>query len=190
MRLPVTSGTLATSTAEWTLYIGIPAAVVAAALILGRLAGLIHPVSVKKAKYWHVDQTTGFSCVVKNNSFFNDRTIDSLAFIRVPGRFKRTFRRFWRRTPELDPYQPFYVSVTLPLTLSKRNEQKVQGEMRTSAGSAALTPDTRTRIEAHAGSKRSRGLKIRLLKTGVAKPVAAAVVPPEAADSHRPVSET
>jgi hypothetical protein len=139
----------------WKL-LGIPAAVAAVlGLITTYSVGIIRPLAVRRARYWHAGQATLFSCVVHNRSFFGDRTVTALALVEVPGLLTRIFRPSWKRTPQLAELIPWGLPAALP-TIAKRNQVVLEGELRKGNVAGRYDPAPRIRLLAHAGSRSSR----------------------------------
>jgi len=74
-----------------------PRAVLALIGVATYAVGIIRPLLVKRPRYWHAGETTRLSCIVRNRSFLNERTITALSLVDAPGWLKRTFWPFWKR---------------------------------------------------------------------------------------------
>jgi hypothetical protein len=130
--------------------------------ILGLLAygvGIVRPLTVKRPRYWHAGETTQFSCVVRNRSLLNDRTVTALSVVDVPMWLKRTFWPLWKRRPQ----RPELIVWNIPgsVTLGKRDERTFRGELRRGNVAGTFTPGRRLRLLAHAGSRSSRSKRLK-----------------------------
>jgi hypothetical protein len=138
-------------------YLAIPGAIVALGTILWaalRGVGVIRPLKIKLPRYWHEGgTTTRFSCVIRNRSFFQERTVTSLTLVKPPGWFKRTFTR-WKKHPQHVTLLPWGLP-PFP-TLASRNEETIAGELRKGTTQGIYDPESDFRLLAHAGSKTSR----------------------------------
>src|SRR6266851_9893061 len=82
---------------NWPIILGIPATAVAVLALASYAVGLIHPLTVKKAQYWHAANTTQFSCVIGSRTWLRDLSVTSLVLVAVPTGWRRLFGPFWRR---------------------------------------------------------------------------------------------
>jgi hypothetical protein len=115
-----------------------PRAVLALIGVATYAVGIIRPLLVKRPRYWHAGETTRLSCIVRNRSFLNERTITALSLVDAPGWLKRTFWPFWKRGaqhPELIVW-----GVSGLATLGKRNEGKLEAELRKGNVAGAFDP--------------------------------------------------
>jgi hypothetical protein len=143
--------------------VGIPSAVVAVFTLVTTYAfGFIRPLVVKLPRYWHVGQATRFSCSVRNRSYSADRTITSMTLFNAPRWLKRTFWPRWKRDPQVAEFIPWGLPAPLP-TLSKRNEETLEGELRQGDVSGVYDPGPRCRLLVHAGSRSSRSKRLKKL---------------------------
>jgi hypothetical protein len=151
---------------DWKLVLGIPSALLALGSLMLYLVGVIRPLGVRKPRYWYEGEATKFSCSVKNRSRLYDCRLTGVTLLRLPGPFRRRFRR-WRKNPQDATILVWGVQVDdqgPSGNISKNNEANVSGELRPVAGRPArLMLDKAMRIEAHAGSKRSRSKKLQLI---------------------------
>jgi hypothetical protein len=154
-----TGGTSSGGFDSWTWTVEIPGACVAIIGIVLYGVGVIKPLAVKRPRYWHVGGTTQFSCIVRNRSFLNDRTVTSLTLVDVPGWVKRTVWPFWKRRPQTPQLVPW--NRTGLRTLGKRDELSVTAELREGTLRGTFTPGPRLRILAHAGSRSSRSKRLK-----------------------------
>ncbi|HCG00396.1 MAG TPA: hypothetical protein DEV93_07600 [Chloroflexi bacterium] len=168
MQLLIALATVPTQSSgtDWKLVLGVPSAVAASVTLMLYVIGVIRPLGVRKPRYWYEGEATKFSCYVKNRSRLYDRTLTAVTLIRLPGPFRRPFRR-WRKNPQDATILVWGVQVDgqgSSGNISKNNEASVSGELRPVAGGPALvTLDKAMRIEARAGSKRSRNKKLQLI---------------------------
>lgn len=150
---------------DWKTVIGIPAAFAAAIAVAAYFVGWIRPLAVVKPRYWYEGDTTQFVCWVRNRKMLYDQRVDSISLVEVPGRLKRFFWPFWRRTAQVAAFIPWGPEVEIVRTqhidLTKRQRHRIRGEIRRPAGPGRLTLDPRLRIQAHAGAKRSRSRRIK-----------------------------
>lgn len=136
--------------------VGIPSAVVAVLTFVTTYGfGVIRPLLVKRPRYWHAGESTRFSCVVRNRSFFADRTITRVSVVKAPGWLKRTFWPRWKRAEQVAEFIPWDLPDPLP-KLSKRDENTLEGELQKTSGSGVYDPGPRYRLLVHAGSRSSR----------------------------------
>ena len=168
MRVIAVAAAAADNGFDWTKLIGligIPAAILALATLV---VGVIHPIAVQKPRYWHDGGNTRISLAIKNRSPAYDRNVERIVIYKVPGFWKRTFTRKWRSQPTSVSFIPWgdLPSVKVPTTLGKRTEREFEFELRTPDGrSASFSIDKTYRVEAKSGKRRSRGKKIKPLKT-------------------------
>jgi hypothetical protein len=140
--------------------LAIPGAVAAVVgLMTSYLVGIIRPLAVKKPRYWHAGDQTRFSCIVRNRSFVNERSVSGLSLVVAPGWFKRTFWPFWKRKPQRADLLLWDVPDSLKL--SKRNEEPIEGEIRKGRTNGIFDPGPRFRLLAHAGSRSSRSRRLK-----------------------------
>ncbi len=151
---------------NWTFVVGLPPVVVSLfTLVTSYVIGRLRPIKIKVPRYWWEADSTRFSCSVKNRSYFGDVIIGGLPFLLVP----RWWRRLtgWRHAPQLATLVPYGGDVSKMVAegikLTKREERSVTGELRDSDGPGRLTVPRRVRVQAQAGSKRSRRRKLRHL---------------------------
>lgn len=151
---------------DWKFVVALPAVVVAlSTLVTSFVIGWVRPIKVKVPRYWWEAHSTRFSCSVKNRSYFGDVTISGLPILLLP----RWWRRLagWRHSPQRAALIPYGDDVSKMVTegikLTKREERSLTGELRGSDGPGRLTVPKRVRIQAQAGSRRSRRRTLRQL---------------------------
>src|SRR4051794_40037239 len=156
----------ATTAFDWTKLIGVPAAVLAFLTLL-YFFGLVRPLAVRQARYWHEGEVTRFSCSVKNRSRVYEHTLTGLALVAVPRRLRRLFRR-WRTVPQTPTVVPWGSTVQAILNngikIAKNDQVVVSGELRSPDGRPARVDTIASRLEARAGSKRSRSKPLQALE--------------------------
>jgi hypothetical protein len=137
--------------------LGIPGAIAAVlTLVTTYGVGVIRPLAVKTPRYWHAGGTTQFSCIVRNRSWFAERTITGLTLVRAPGWLKRTFWPRWKRKPQAAELLIWGGAATPDKKVGKRDEVTLTGELRKGKSPGVYEPSDRARLLAHAGSKSSR----------------------------------
>lgn len=149
---------------DWKLILGIPAAVLAVMGLAAYIVGWIRPLGIPAAKYWCEDESTKFSCAVRNRSLFGDKTISSLALVDVPPLWRRLRHPRWQHKSQPAQVIPFGADVAKIVSdgvrLTKREERTFKGELRTPTGPRCMVLGGHLRMQAQAGSKRSRRRKL------------------------------
>jgi hypothetical protein len=132
--------------------------------VLLYLVGLLRPFKVVDATWRRTAQGVEFSCFLRNRSVYIDRTVTALALVEQPAsRFERAFggwRKHWRPAT-IQLVSPVHDEIRNgTMKISKHDERPVRGLLLDRADQPA-EPPPRTRVEAHAGSKRSRSGRIK-----------------------------
>jgi hypothetical protein len=174
--LTLLAGTQAVSDStgtDWTLIAALPGALVALATLALYAIGSIRPLTIREAVYWsHPGAPAGlFTCYVKNRSPLYDRTLTGLVPVQLPAsRFDRLFRVWRKQLQDADVMLTgsFYNAMKNgELKITKNDEVRIDGVIRQKQGGeeppalGKLSP--LIRIEARAGSKRSRSKPLRKL---------------------------
>jgi hypothetical protein len=146
---------------DWEMALGLPAAISSAIGLAAYGVGVIRPLSIKRPRYWHTGGTTRLSCIVMNRSLLYDRTVSSLSLVEARGWVKRTFWPFWKRSPQTPRLIVWNASGFR--TLGKRDEVELKAELHEANVPGTFDPSRRSRLLAHAGSKTSRGARLKKL---------------------------
>jgi hypothetical protein len=146
-------------------FVGLPAALVALIGLALYFVGVIRPLAVSKPRYWPEADLTRFSCFIKNRSRLYDKDVTGLSLVKLPSGLRRAVSR-WRRVSQVATVLPWGDDVARitkgGVTITKNKEIKVKGELRDRNGQPGhIAVGTDIRIEAWAGSKRSRSKRFR-----------------------------